>query len=354
MTQERRWLGVHLNNHGDLSNDDMIDCAQLADDLGYSGVTMNEDVGHDAFALLGALSRSTKNVSLGTAIVNVYSRSAMQVAMGGATIDSLSHGRGMLAVSVGHHPWNDVYHGIPFEPPLPRLREYVTYIRGVLSGEVYHHDGRIFTGVETQLGFKPYRSDLPIFIGGDRGGVLKLAGEVADGALMNVVSSDYLESYAVDRVRSSAERAGRDPEKAEIMVVVTCCLGDDKEEALQRAKRAFVGRVRGSPEKMTVTRPSAEAELLHLRALIDAGKLSQAVGEVSTEVVTQTIAAGGPAEVRSTIDRFYAAGATRVLLAASPGTREGIEKLLRALRPVIGEGQDEGSGTEQQPCRVVE
>ncbi|MBO0884072.1 MAG: LLM class flavin-dependent oxidoreductase, partial [Mycobacterium sp.] len=105
------WLGLHIVNHRTLSNRDVLACIELADELGYDGVTLNEDVGHDSFALLSVAATRTRRVLLGTAITNVYVRTALQVAMGAVTLDDLSGGRAQLGLSVGHHPWNDLYHG---------------------------------------------------------------------------------------------------------------------------------------------------------------------------------------------------------------------------------------------------
>lgn len=334
MSDSTRWLGVHLKDDGLLPNAELLECAHLAEELGFSAITMNEDVGHDSFALLGALARETTRITLGTAIVNVYTRSAMQLAMGAATVDDLSEGRAMLGISVGHHPWNDLYHGIPLESPLPRLREYVAFVRGVLSGEEYRHDGRIFKDVVTKLGFEPRRTHIPIHIGGDRAGILKVAGEIGDGAIMNVVSPDYIESFAADRFFSSAEAAGRDPSGLELTAIITCCLTEDKDEAIARAKRSFVRRVRSNPQKMMDTRgPEAKVEIAHLAELIDAGREEQAVEEISDDLVAGTIAIGDIGDIEKSIDRFYRAGCTRVIVASSPFQRDHIEALMRALSP---------------------
>src|SRR5215471_147560 len=141
------WVGLHIVNHRTLSNRDILACIALADNLGYDGVTLNEDVGHDAFALLSVAAMRTRRVLLGTAITNVYVRTALQVAMGAVTLDDLSDGRAQLGLSVGHHPWNDLYHGVGMDAPLARLREYVAYIRKAVTGEPFEHEGPIYTGI---------------------------------------------------------------------------------------------------------------------------------------------------------------------------------------------------------------
>jgi alkanesulfonate monooxygenase SsuD/methylene tetrahydromethanopterin reductase-like flavin-dependent oxidoreductase (luciferase family) len=146
-------IGIDLKNDArehQLSTTDIVDCALLAEDLGYDSVWLNEDIGYDSLALLAALASRTRTLGLGTAIVNVYNRSPMQIAMGAATVDELSGGRLTLGLSVGHHPWNDLGHGIPLEAPLQRIGESVEFVRKALSGLAFTHDGQFFSGVRTR------------------------------------------------------------------------------------------------------------------------------------------------------------------------------------------------------------
>ncbi|MGI8451718.1 MAG: LLM class flavin-dependent oxidoreductase, partial [Streptosporangiaceae bacterium] len=226
-TRESPRIGVDLKDesgHGELSSRDLLDCARDAERLGFDSVWLNEDIGRDSTALLSAISMVTSSVGLGTAIMNVYSRSALQVSMAIATLDDLSGGRAALGLSVGHHPWNDLGHGIPLEAPLARLREYVEFARKALTGRQFSHNGRFFSGVNTRLGFRPARPSVPIYIGGERPKIVALAGEVADGLLMNVVGPEYIANSAAERFREAARRAGRDPNSLELMAIVTCCV----------------------------------------------------------------------------------------------------------------------------------
>jgi hypothetical protein len=111
-------VGVDLKHEGRrfaMTGNDMIELARLAVGAGFESLWTNEDVGFDSFAMLSAISQHASRIRLGTAIVIVYSRSAMQVAMAAATLDELSGGRAILGLSIGHHPWNDLGHGIPIE-----------------------------------------------------------------------------------------------------------------------------------------------------------------------------------------------------------------------------------------------
>lgn len=326
------WLGVHLKSDGAISASQAIALAGEAEQLGYSGVTLNEDVGHDVFGLLGAMSVSTSRISLGSAIVNVSTRSALQIAMGAATIDDLSNGRAMLGISVGHHPWNDRYHGIPLEPPLARLREYVAFLRLALSGEHFRFEGQIFQNVEAELGFPLFRRDLPIYIGGDRPRMLELSAEVADGSIMNVVPARYVSDFAAPRYFDHARRSGRNVDALELSAIVTCCVNEDRALAREHARRSFVARLRSNPKKVIELRPAEHrGELETISGLIALGEIDRAVEEIPDEIVADTIAAGDASDVARALERFREAGCTRVLIAAYPRTPEQIRTTLHSL-----------------------
>ncbi|HEX2141709.1 MAG TPA: LLM class flavin-dependent oxidoreductase [Candidatus Limnocylindria bacterium] len=331
-------IGLDLKHEGrrfQLSGRDMIELAVAAEMAGVESVWTNEDIGFDSFAVLSAIAQHTQRIRLGTAIVNVYNRSAMQLAMGVATLDELSAGRAILGLSIGHHPWNDLGHGIPIEQPLSRLREYVAFLRKALSGEPFRHDGSVFHGVDTQLAFDPVRPAIPIFIAGERPRIVQLAGEVADGLLINVVSPEYIANVAADRFFSSARASGRNAEQLELTALVTCAVDDDPAAALVRARRMVVHRLRHSLKMLDTQPAQRHDEIRHLHALMQAGERDRAAEEVSEDLARSIVVAGGPQDVAAGLQRYLAAGCSRVIAVSYPRARPDVARLIAALRPVL-------------------
>ncbi|MDH3442532.1 MAG: LLM class flavin-dependent oxidoreductase [Deltaproteobacteria bacterium] len=328
-------VGVDLKSEGlanELTTEGIFDLARRVEKTGFESLWFNEDIGKDSVALLGAISALTKNIGVGSAIINVYSRSALQIAMAAATLDEISHGRFHLGLSVGHHPWNDLGHGIPIEAPLARLREYVQFIRKALTGRQFTHDGRFFSGVNTKLGFRPLRSDLPIYIGGTRPRMVALAGEVADGLITNVVSPYYIANHTAQQFRDGARKAGRDPDSLEFTAIATCCPSEDYAEALSHARAIFMQRFRSNPVRIIETQsPEFHEELRALKSLIESGKAERAQEEVSEGLATSFVAAGNGKELWRTIESYFSAGCTRVLVAPYPRGKESAERLITAL-----------------------
>jgi alkanesulfonate monooxygenase SsuD/methylene tetrahydromethanopterin reductase-like flavin-dependent oxidoreductase (luciferase family) len=332
---QRRPIGIDFKDEGTgsvLSAHDVLDLVRQAEAAGFESAWLNEDIGRDSFAMLAAMATVTKSIGVGTAIVNVYTRSAFQIAMGAATLDELSRGRARLGVSVGHHPWNDLAHGIPLEAPLARLREYVHFIRKALAGKQFTHDGRFFSGVNSKLGVSRPRSELPIYVGGTGPRMVALAGEVADGLLTNVVSPYYIANSTAQQFRDSARKAGRDPSQLEMTAIATCCAHDDRPTALGYARATFMQRFRSHPDRMIDTqRPEYREELLALKDLVGRGEVERAQEQVSEPLATSFIAAGNGADIRRTLDDYFSAGCTRVIVAPFPRGRASAERLIRAL-----------------------
>jgi alkanesulfonate monooxygenase SsuD/methylene tetrahydromethanopterin reductase-like flavin-dependent oxidoreductase (luciferase family) len=331
----KRRIGIDFKDEGtgsELSACDVLALARQAEAAGFESMWLNEDIGRDSIAMLAAISTITRSIGIGTAIVNVYTRSAFQIAMAAATLDELSQGRARLGLSVGHHPWNDLAHGIPLEAPLARVREYVQFIRKALSGKQFTHDGRFFAGVNSKLGVSQPRHDLPIYIGATRPRMVTLAGEVADGLLTNVVPPYYIANFSAQQFHDAARKAGRDPKRLELTAIVTCCADDDRSTALGYARATFMQRFRSNPSRMIETQPPEHREeLVALRDLISRGEVQRGQEQVSEPLATSFIALGKGADIRRALDNYFTAGCTRVIVAPFPRGKASAERLIKAL-----------------------
>ncbi|MBM4261524.1 MAG: LLM class flavin-dependent oxidoreductase [Deltaproteobacteria bacterium] len=328
-------IGIDFKDDGldcALSAQDVLDLARQAEAAGFESVWLNEDIGRDSMAMLAAMATTTKRIGIGTAIVNVYTRSAFQIAMGAATLDELSGGRARLGLSVGHHPWNDLAHGIPLRAPLARCREYVQFVRKALTGEKFTHDGPVFSGVNSRLGVHKAPKHLPIYVGATRPRMVALAGEVADGLLTNVVSPYYVANFSTHQFRDAARKAGRNPDALELTAITTCCANDNRAEALSHARATFMQRFRSNPDRMIGTQsPKFHDELRELKDLVERGETKRAQEQISEGLATTFVAAGSGADIRKTIDEYFSAGCTRVIVAPFPRGRDSAERLIRAL-----------------------
>ena len=96
-----------------------------AEALGYDSAWAAEGQGKTAFGKLERWAAHTEDIGLATGIVNVFSRTPAALAAATATLDRHSGGRAILGLGVAHPGVVETFHGVEFDRPLARMREYV-------------------------------------------------------------------------------------------------------------------------------------------------------------------------------------------------------------------------------------
>src|SRR5256712_13186660 len=173
-------MGMHVPG---MSWREMRDAAVLAEELGYSCITMGESWGEDALTSLAQLAAVTSRMRIGSSIVPVFARSPANLAMTALNIDRMSEGRCFLGLGTSGQLVVEDLHGEKFRKPLTRMREYIDIIRKAARGERLDHDGEFFHTQRFRLRMTPYRPNLPIYIASLSPPSLRLTGELADGWL---------------------------------------------------------------------------------------------------------------------------------------------------------------------------
>lgn len=211
MSFARRWSlsvpfdGFTLAEHGAI--------ARELEALGYTDAWSLEVDGVDCFTPLAAVATAT-TMRVGTAIANVFTRGPATLVMQAAGMAELAPGRFEFGVGAGSQPIVELWNNGTFDRPATRVREFVQFARQALSGERVVFEGKTFSVNGFRLSRPPsYR--VPIHVAALREGMLRVAGEVGDGCIVNWLSvEDVRRSVAI--VREAAERAGRDPAQIEI------------------------------------------------------------------------------------------------------------------------------------------
>jgi alkanesulfonate monooxygenase SsuD/methylene tetrahydromethanopterin reductase-like flavin-dependent oxidoreductase (luciferase family) len=162
-----------------------------------------------------------------------------------------------------------------------------------------------------------------------------LAGEVADGLIVNVVSPEYLADVLVERFRSAAREAGRDPEGLEVTALVTCVVADDPASGLEQARAMVAHRLRASPRMIDTQPAHRHPEIRAVHALMLSGDREAAAAAVSKELVQSLVVYGSSADLAAGLDRYLTAGATRVIAVAYPRSTEAVDRLERTLAPLV-------------------
>jgi 5,10-methylenetetrahydromethanopterin reductase len=126
--------------------------------------------------------------------------------------------------------------GIRFNQPLARLRETVHVVRRLLQGEEVSFAGETMSVAGARLDFAPVRSAIPIYFGVTGPKALALAGEVADGVILNEFVSLEYTKRAIEIVRASARATGRDPDEIEITSSIAVSVDANRQVALDAVR----------------------------------------------------------------------------------------------------------------------
>lgn len=155
-----------------------------------------ESWGKESFSILGAISQVTKNVNLGTSIVNIYSRSPATIAMGAITLDKLSDYRFILGIGSSTSPLIEGLHGINYEHPLIRMKEYINIIRMFFKSEKVKYVGRTVQVNNFKLS-EHSRENIPIYLAAVNVKMINLAASTGDGLILYLIPiSEILKSLS--------------------------------------------------------------------------------------------------------------------------------------------------------------
>jgi alkanesulfonate monooxygenase SsuD/methylene tetrahydromethanopterin reductase-like flavin-dependent oxidoreductase (luciferase family) len=187
---------------------ELIECVCAADACGYDSFWMPEAWEREAFTVLTELAAHTERIHLGTGIINVFSRSPALIAMSAATLDEVSGSRFRLGLGTSGARVVEDFHGVRFNKPLTRLKETIQITRLLLAGERVDFSGECFELRRFKLGFKPLRSDLPIYVAALTPKSLRQVGEVADGWLPTHWPHSRLEDGVAEILSRFAQSSG--------------------------------------------------------------------------------------------------------------------------------------------------
>ena len=320
---------------------DLIAVAQAADRLGYESFWTGESWGRDAFTVLTMLACNTQRIKLGTGIVTVYSRTPGLIAQSIASLDCISEGRAILGLGTSGRIVIEDWHGVKFDHPVSRTREYIEIVRMALAGERVNYDGRFYQLQRFRMGVQPVQERIPIYVASLGQRNLELTGELADGWLP--IWTHYAKLPEIKEPLVSALTAtGRQPGAMTTAPQILCCASEDNETVgnafrQARAHMAFYIGGMGQYYYDLFCRYGYQSEGDAVRRAWAEGDRGAAAESISDEMVDSITAIGNPDECRQKMERFRHNGVDMPIVAFPHGTeRETMLGTLEALAPVNG------------------
>ena len=334
---EKRWaLSVPLDG---FTLAEHAEVAREMEGLGYTDAWSLEVDGVDIFAPLIVVGQAT-GMRVGSAIANVFTRGPATLAMSAAGVAETAPGRFVLGVGSSSQPIVELWNGGQFERPVTRVRETIGFLRPALAGERVTMQGETVSAQGFRM-TRPPASPIPIYASALRPGMLRAAGETADGVIINWLSAeDSRRAAAV--AKEAASEAGRDPGSFETVARLMIGIDPPSPETDTFLRRHICAYLTVPVYRAFHVWLGRKDLLTPMWEAWDSGDRRGAVAAIPRQVIDDLIIHGSMEEIRAHVGRYLEAGVdTAVLRLITHETdpdrlREVQLEALRALAPGAG------------------
>jgi len=294
--------------------------AQAAERAGFSAVWQAESrLVRDAIVPMAAFGATTERIKLGSGVASIWTRNPAVLASTFATLDDLAPGRIICGLGAWWDPLARKV-GISRDRPLTVMREVVQVVRALLADErvTYHGVYVHLDGVELDYVHQERKpKNVPIYIGATGMQMMELAGQIADGVVLNYLVSPTYNIRALEQIDAGAARVGRSVATIDRPQLVVCSLDEDRRAALDGARllvtqylgqQPHIMKASGVPESLlediakVLTWPATHDQV------VAASKL------VPDDIVQMITASGTPDECREQVRAYVEAGCTCPIL----------------------------------------
>ncbi len=310
--------------------DAVIKIGKEADRLGYGYFWVPEAWGLEAFSASSHVLNVTNRIRVGPGVVNVFSRSASLIGMSCATVDQISPGRFILGLGASGKGLVEDWHGVKFEKPLARIRDYVAIIRKVACGETVDYSGETVKLSRFRLFTKAISSAnrLEIYIGSLGEKSLSLAGEIADGAILTLYPKSKLR-HAVD-LAAGWPHTGK---KIFAFYPLRVSASNSEKERNEKELAMYISFYVSSMGKyyaQNLSRFGYSKEVEEIKNAHSQGNREKSAEAVSEQMLEDLCYLGSPTEIISEIESLP----ERVVpvFALNVSTNEGIEAAITGIR----------------------
>ena len=313
-----------------------IDLALLAESRDWGGFWVAETTGADAVTTASAVAARLARGRVGTAIVPMQTRNPMLLAMSAASIGQIAPGGFTLGLGTSTPIIVEDWHATPWgDSPLALTRECVEVTRRLLAGERVTTDTGRWRFRRAQL-LAPPESPPPIYLGALNDRMLELAGEIADGVILNFVTVADV-AHAKERVAAGAARVGRDLGGFELMVFFRATVTDDYERVRQRYQRELLTYVMAPVYERMFAREGFGEACAEVQKLWRARERDRALEAIPQGLIRDRTLVGDAEEIGERLAAYAAAGmdSTMVFPVAIPDADYAVDcgRIIEAMAP---------------------
>ncbi len=311
-------VALYLQDAHDLR--DGLDYVRYAEQRGFEAVWQAESrLVRDAIVPMAAYAAVTEKIKIGSGVINNWTGNIGYLAATFLTLDDLAPGRIICGIGAW---WDPLAHNVGIErrKPLQAMRETVEVLRRLLNMErvTFHGEFHNVEGIELDVvhGRREPRH-VPIMIGATGGKMMELAGEIADGAVLNYCVPPEYNDEALQQLEAGAKRAGRKLEDIDRPQLIVCSVDKDRAKAIDTTRGLLCQYLAQQPHIAKASRVSEDV-VKKIQATLGwpatHEQIEKAKHLVPEDLIYRITASGTPDEARAKVQEYVDRGATCPIL----------------------------------------
>jgi 5,10-methylenetetrahydromethanopterin reductase len=317
-------VALYLQDSHDLR--DGLDYVGYAESRGFEAVWQAESrLVRDAIVPMAAYAAVTERIKVGSAVINNWSRNIGLLAATFLTLDDLAPNRIICGIGAWWDPLAKQV-GVDRRKPLTAMRETITVLKRLLNMERVTFQGEFIHVQDIELDVVYGRHEprnVPIMIGATGDQMMELAGEIADGAILNYCVPLEYNDRALELLANGAKRAGRDLDQIDRPQLIVCSVNEDHDQAIDESKMLLCQYLAQQPHIAKASNVSPEI-VARIQSILGwpatKEQINKAKHFVPDELVYSVTASGTPDEARACVQEYIKHGATCPILYPAGGS----------------------------------
>ncbi|MGD2252708.1 MAG: LLM class flavin-dependent oxidoreductase [Anaerolineales bacterium] len=337
-------VALYLQDAHDLREG--MDCARYAEKRGFNAVWQAESrLVRDAIVPMAAYAAVTERIKVGSGVINNWTRNIGLLAATFLTLDDLAPDRILCGIGAWWDPLAKNV-GIQRRKPLLAMRETIEVLRRLLNMErvTFHGEFHQVEGIELDVvhGRREPRN-VPILIGATGPKMIGLAGEIADGIVLNYCVPVEYNDMAMEHFAAGARKGGRTLDQLECHQLIVASVDHDRERALE-ASRVLITQYLAQQSHIAKASGVSQEVVAEIQSILGwpatHDQIQRAKHLVTDDLLLRITASGTPDEARARVQEYVDHGATCPVLYSAGGN---IELLIDTFSPLEKGSEEQAS-----------
>ena len=289
-----------------------------AEKLGYDSVWITDHFNNrNVYVSLSFIANYTDRIMLGPGVTNPFLVHPVMTAQSIASLAEVAPGRVMCGIGAGDRTSLDIV-GVNMKNPVKTVRETVEIIRRQLSREKNEYNGSIYQIKSgAKFNFK-IEEHIPIYIGAQGPRMLRLAGRIGDGVLVNASHPNDI-NRAMEQIKKGAAKAGRNLNEIDIAAYTSFSVAETRKEAKKAVIPVVAYIVAGSPKSILEKHEISVKIAKEIRFNLANRKWGDAFSRVDSQMIDAFSICGTPEQCIEEIHKILKSGVSHFVTGSPLG-----------------------------------